>query len=389
MEDSPPPWVILSIMLPIFGLIMLLGLLGNSALIRYVLTQKPRQGNASDVHLVSMAIGDLMVLVTCVPSGAISFFYDSWMFGRLGCKLLPFLQLTSLGISVFTLVALSADRYRAIVRPMDEPRHGRFSSTWFTVLCIWLGSIALATPDSVLADVVPLPFTLLALNASSNTTVAVTTTSMVCVPFPHNGTAAMRAHAVAVSCVYFVAPLTLITVFYCFISAELLGSAGRVPGNNAARQVSSRRRLAKTVLLLVALFALCSLPNHALQLYRVFRDQSQPDLSPTHKAFFLLSRALIFANSCVNPLALCAVSSGFRGHLRQTLCERPAARPPLLACCERGGPAPLRRGHSATLGTSSRVTGSTRLTMQSVNAVGGGHGHAKAYGPAAGIDVDT
>ncbi|XP_078734364.1 gastrin-releasing peptide receptor [Lampetra fluviatilis] len=383
MEDSLPSWVVPSIMLSLFGIIMLLGLLGNSALIRYVLTQKPRQGNASDVHLVSMAIGDLMVLVTCVPSGAISFFYDSWMFGRIGCKLLPFLQLTSLGISVFTLVALSADRYKAIVRPMDEPRHGRFSSTWFTVLCIWLGSIALATPDSVLADVVPWH----ALNASSNATVAGTTVT-VCVPFPHNGTAMMRAHAVAVSCVYFVAPLTLITVFYCFISAELLGSAGRVPGNNAARQVSSRRRLAKTVLLLVALFALCSLPNQALYLYRVFRDQSQPDLSPTHKAFSLLSRALIFANSCVNPLALCAVSSGFRDHLRQTLCERPATRRPLLACCcccERGRPAQLRRGHS----TSSRVTGSTRLTMQSVNAVGGGDGHAKAYGPAAGIDVDT
>jgi hypothetical protein len=53
----------------------------------------------------------LLLLLTCVPVDASRYFFDEWVFGKVGCKLIPAIQLTSVGVSVFTLTALSADRY--------------------------------------------------------------------------------------------------------------------------------------------------------------------------------------------------------------------------------------------------------------------------------------
>uniref|UniRef100_A0ACB8FIR6 Uncharacterized protein n=1 Tax=Sphaerodactylus townsendi TaxID=933632 RepID=A0ACB8FIR6_9SAUR len=66
--------------------------------------------NVPNLFISSLAIGDLLLLLTCVPVDASRYLSPEWLFGRVGCKLIPFIQLTSVGVSVFTLMALSADR---------------------------------------------------------------------------------------------------------------------------------------------------------------------------------------------------------------------------------------------------------------------------------------
>lgn len=80
--------------------------------------------------------------------------------------------------------------------------------------------------------------------------------------------------------------------------------------------METRKRLAKMVLVLVALFALCWLPNHLLYLYRSFHYQ-QLDASLAHLLLTLLARILSFSSSCVNPLALYLLSDSFRRHFQR------------------------------------------------------------------------
>lgn len=93
----------------VYGVIIVVGLIGNVTLIRTFCSVKSTR-NVPNLFMSSLALGDVLLLVTCAPVDASRFLADEWLFGRVGCKLIPFIQLTSVGVSVFTLTALSADR---------------------------------------------------------------------------------------------------------------------------------------------------------------------------------------------------------------------------------------------------------------------------------------
>lgn len=94
----------------VYGIIIIVGLVGNVTLMKTCLLVKSMR-TVPNLFLSSLALGDLLLLVTCAPVDASRYLVDEWLFGRVGCKLIPFIQLTSVGVSVFTLTALSADRY--------------------------------------------------------------------------------------------------------------------------------------------------------------------------------------------------------------------------------------------------------------------------------------
>lgn len=92
-----------------YALIIVVGLVGNVTLIRTFCAVKSMR-NVPNLFLCSLAFGDVLLLVTCAPVDASRYLAEEWLFGRTGCKLIPFIQLTSVGVSVFTLTALAADR---------------------------------------------------------------------------------------------------------------------------------------------------------------------------------------------------------------------------------------------------------------------------------------
>lgn len=93
----------------VYGVIIVLGLVGNITLIKTFCSAKSVR-NVPNLFMSSLALGDVLLLVTCAPVDASRYLSEEWLFGRLGCKVIPFIQLTSVGVSVFTLTALSADR---------------------------------------------------------------------------------------------------------------------------------------------------------------------------------------------------------------------------------------------------------------------------------------
>lgn len=97
------------VMTSAYALIVLVGALGNVTLLRMVASSSAMR-SAPNIFISSLAAGDLLLLLTCVPLDAFRFFSDRWTLGEAACKLLPAVQLTSVGVSVFTLTALSADR---------------------------------------------------------------------------------------------------------------------------------------------------------------------------------------------------------------------------------------------------------------------------------------
>ncbi|XP_024243960.1 gastrin-releasing peptide receptor [Oncorhynchus tshawytscha] len=298
----------------VYGLLIIIGLIGNVTLMRTFITVKSMR-TVPNLFMSSLALGDLLLLVTCAPVDASRYLADKWLFGRVGCKLIPFIQLTSVGVSVFTLTALSADRYKAIVKPMDI--HTSTAKICFRAAAIWLFSMTLAVPEVVFSD-------LHTFNISQTNDTFVT-----CAPYPHAGDLHPKIHSMAFFLIFYIIPLLIISVYYCFIARSLIQSASDMPVEahlHIKKQIESRKRLAKTVLVFVGLFAVCWLPSHVIYLYRSYH-YGQVDTSLGHFIASVGARILAFTNSCVNPFALYLLSNSFQKQFNKQLhCRR---RPPI------------------------------------------------------------
>lgn len=94
---------------------LLLAYLGGSVIII-----RSIWGSVGGRYIVSLAVGDILVILFCVPFTSTVYTVESWPFGLFVCKFSEFIKDVSIGVSVFTLTALSADRYFAIVDPMRK-----------------------------------------------------------------------------------------------------------------------------------------------------------------------------------------------------------------------------------------------------------------------------
>ncbi|XP_053568093.1 neuromedin-B receptor [Bombina bombina] len=292
----------------LYLIIIMVGLLGNITLVKIFITNSAMR-SVPNIFISSLAAGDLLLLVTCVPVDAFRFFFQEWLLGEVCCKLIPAIQLTSVGVSVFTLTALSADRYKAIVNPMDIQTSSAVLWTCLKAAAIWIISMLLAVPEAVFSEVAHI-------NGTDNVSF------IACIPYPQNEEIHPKIHSVLIFLVYYLIPLTIISVYYYHIARTLVKSAHNIPGEyseHSKRQMETRKRLAKIVLVFVGCFALCWFPNHVLYMYRSF-NYKEIDPSLGHMIITLVSRVLSFSNSCVNPFALYLLSESFRRHFKSQLC---------------------------------------------------------------------
>ncbi|XP_056619751.1 neuromedin-B receptor [Triplophysa dalaica] len=328
----------------VYILIITIGLLGNITLVKIFITTSAMR-SVPNIFISSLAVGDILLLVTCVPVDAIRYFYEEWIFGTVACKMIPVIQLTSVGVSVFTLTALSADRHKAIVNPLDIQTSSAVFWTCLKAVTIWIVSVLLAVPEAVFSQVVHMPYK--------------NTTFTACVPYPLSNELHPRIHSIMIFLVYFLIPLSIISVYYYHIARTLNKSAHDMPGEiseHSKRQTETRKRLAKIVLVFVGLFALCWFPNHVLYMYRSF-NYRQIDSSLLHLIITLVARVLSFSSSCVNPFALYLLSESFRRHFNNQLMCR-------------------RRKYQARNSSYLQSTTAMRMTSirKSIPAVANGHG---------------
>ncbi|XP_041847689.1 galanin receptor type 1b isoform X1 [Melanotaenia boesemani] len=104
----------------VFGLIFVVGLVGNS-LVMVVIGRVKCSGGAralspTNIFIVNLSVADLLFLLFCVPLHATIYSLPEWVFGAFACKFGHFLFTVSMLVSIFTLVAMSVDRYIAVVR---------------------------------------------------------------------------------------------------------------------------------------------------------------------------------------------------------------------------------------------------------------------------------
>ncbi|XP_023716015.1 neuropeptide CCHamide-1 receptor isoform X2 [Cryptotermes secundus] len=324
----------------LFVLIFVVGVLGNGTLVLIFLRHRNMR-NTPNTYIFSLALGDLLVIVICVPFISTLYTLESWPYGELICKVSEFAKDVSIGVSVFTLTALSAERYCAIVNPMRRHVAGRLSAkpvTLFTALVIWILAILLAMPAAIFSFVREIQL-------EGNKTIKV------CHPYPEKlGRKYVQIMVVIKFLSYYAIPLIIITFFYILMAHHLVLSTRNMPGEmqGQSTQIRARKKVAKMVLAFVIIFMLCFLPYHIFNLWFHFDPQSEEVYDDFWHAFRIIGFCLSFINSCINPITLYCVSGTFRKHFNRHL----------FCCCtdSRGRHSLSRRGNSAILCETSSHT---------------------------------
>ncbi|KAL8618040.1 hypothetical protein ACOMHN_021760 [Nucella lapillus] len=141
-----------------FCLAVLLGLLGNGV-VAVMLCRRGHLRSPRHWYLLNLVVTDILTCVLCVPFTVVRLTLKDWRLGELLCRTAPFLQLTYIFVSIFTILAIAVERYRSIVfstrLKADRQRLARV-----VIPAIWVVAVGLALPLAVTHRLEPVPHVL-------------------------------------------------------------------------------------------------------------------------------------------------------------------------------------------------------------------------------------
>ncbi|NXP11536.1 GALR1 protein, partial [Thinocorus orbignyianus] len=133
----------------LFGLIFLLGMVGNTLVLVVLGCLRPGgrpSHSAPNIFILNLSIAGFSFLLFCVPFQATIYSLPEWIFSAFFCKCVHYLAMATMLVSNFTLVATSVDRYIAVVHAKHAPCIRSKRNAAFGMGVIWLLSLLIAIP---------------------------------------------------------------------------------------------------------------------------------------------------------------------------------------------------------------------------------------------------
>ncbi|KAK3108223.1 hypothetical protein FSP39_003515 [Pinctada imbricata] len=198
---------------------------------------------------------------------------------------------------------MTADRYQAIVYPIQSMNWRSTRASTFVCIGVWIASFLLSLPFALYHEV------------QSQGGGLICTTNW---PHPEWD----KWFHLGVVLTTFVFPLTAIVICYVQILHHLWRGSkvkrnqrnvaeanGNAPSRSAA-QLRRKKRVTRMVAIVILLFALCWSPVHFFTLW--YKFDKNFNRSPELLGFKIFVHSLSYANSCVNPFVYAFMNEGFR-----------------------------------------------------------------------------
>ena len=282
--------------------IFIIGCLGNGVLLTVFVMHKDMRTPPNHM-VINLAAGDSLSLISNV------LIYDTldvsggaWHYGSALCIFYRFVRHLCLGVTVFSIVVISAQRFFAL--RVFFKWHGfgcRLTKKYKSLLIIafvWLLASVLALPRTVNAGVYNNRCIGYGLQDSEGYHRLVNSIDLVALCF---------------------VPLAIIAVLSGATASRILHSVKDMPGETAGKQRAKKARLLGSNILisLVVVFAVCYVPYF---LYAFLNAWFTLDVdNSTHQLIDFFTFSLIFANACFNPIAVYLASRKYRLHMNKYL----------------------------------------------------------------------
>ncbi|CAH2040584.1 unnamed protein product, partial [Iphiclides podalirius] len=282
-----PPWWGQFAWFILFAIMLLLAIVGNTLVIWIVLAD----------------------LLMATLNGAPNFIFlvtANWPFGSITCRASNFTANLTVSASVFTLIAITVDRYVAIVKPLQHRLSRRVARA--ALFSVWFCSALLALPSLLYSDT----YTKKYINGERE----------ICfIKWPDGSYPTSKAdycYNLVFLSVTYVVPMSVMVWAYARMSSALRGHAIGECTHHQMQIVRAKRKVVRMFVLVVMVFALCWLPYHAYFVL-VYHHQSLAS-APFAQHIYLAFYWFAMANSMFNPLIYYWMSNKFRVYFRMVLC---------------------------------------------------------------------
>ncbi|EEB16907.1 class B secretin-like G-protein coupled receptor GPRghp2, putative [Pediculus humanus corporis] len=305
----------------IYSFIFITGVVGN-VITFIVIVKNKYMHTATNYYLFSLAISDLLLLVSGLPQEMVSIWCRyPYMFGEIFCVLRGLSAETSTNASVLTITAFTVERYVAICHPFLSHTMSKLSRAVKLIIVIWLVALSFAIPQAIQFGVVII---------DNDPDQAMCTLKRTIIDHSF----------VLSSFLFFVTPMTLITVLYVLIGIKLRKSSmmkrngssfyNNVDNKNNQRgkyyppHHQSSKRVLKMLVAVVVAFFICWAPFHAQRL--VYTYGSNKDNKPKgaimkliYEIITYVSGILYYLSTTINPILYHIMSLKFREAFKDTL----------------------------------------------------------------------
>ncbi|GFU25088.1 RYamide receptor [Nephila pilipes] len=123
---------------------------GGNGMVCYIVLAYQRMRTVTNFFIINLAVGDILMACLCIPFGFVSnLLLQYWPFGAVMCVLVSYAQVVSVFISAYTLIAISIDRYIAILYPL-RPRMTKLQAK-LIIFVIWVVALITPLPTAVLS----------------------------------------------------------------------------------------------------------------------------------------------------------------------------------------------------------------------------------------------
>ncbi|XP_001508020.2 melanin-concentrating hormone receptor 1 [Ornithorhynchus anatinus] len=289
------------IMPSVFGIICLLGIVGNSMVIFTVVKKSKfhRCSNVPDIFIVNLSVVDLLFLLgmpflihQLMGNGV-------WHFGETMCTLITAMDANSQFTSTYILTAMAIDRYLATVHPISSTRFRKPSVATWVICLLWALSFISITPVWLYARLIPFPGGTVGCGMS--------------LPNPETDLYWFTLYQFFLA---FALPFTVITAAYARILQRMTSTVA--PASQRSVRLRAKR-VTRTAIAICLVFFVCWAPYYVLQLTQLSNNR------PTLTFYYLYNAAISlgYANSCLNPFVYIVLCETFRKRL--VLSVKPAA----------------------------------------------------------------
>lgn len=265
------------------SLLFLLSSTGNFTVL-YIIGQHLKWRAATNVFITVLSLSDLLLAFTCVPMLFVSLVTERWVFGETGCTANVLLsRLLGLITGAMTLL-LTVDRHQAVVRLIRTKFVLRRTLAVVGISCI--ASAALVCPWGVLVD-----------GKTTTTQELFYRCTWGSLPVDH------RVYDAVYQTVFFTGPVVF--MFYCVLSLARTIRRNDVEVCPPSMHVTQLRfsgeiQTAKTVVVMVIVFAICRLPYSVVG-YTGAISPAMNRVEMTEPAWTMTAQLISWASGAVNP----------------------------------------------------------------------------------------
>lgn len=133
----------------IYLIIFVTGVIGNISTC-IVISRNRSMHTATNYYLFSLAISDFLLLLSGVPQEVYSIWYKyPYPFGEVFCITRGLIAETSANATVLTITAFTVERYLALCHPFLQHTMSKLSRAVRSILVVWVVSVCLAIPQAL------------------------------------------------------------------------------------------------------------------------------------------------------------------------------------------------------------------------------------------------